>query len=298
MLHTRPMEYFKDNLSNKLRNSIGKPVISSRLKRMESILNKLDREPNMDLSRMTDIAGVRIILSNINDLTLYLKNSNLKNLFRKDGFIFQSKKNYIDEPKLDGYRSIHLYYINNKYNCNLELQIRTKLQHEWATIVEILGSIMKVPLKSGQGDQKYKLFLNLCSALYCYEENTSLPKNLEEFSLNEIYKKLKELHKELNIIEKLKSIVILKNYENKKSYYYVLLLDLAENKSKVFNFDKTRSHKAYETYLYFERKYKMNPEKDVVLVSANSIKSLEIAYPNYFFDTQSFIQRLESVLEK
>ena len=40
-------------------------ILSGRLKRNKSIIRKLIREPNMDLSRMSDIAGLRIIVKDI-----------------------------------------------------------------------------------------------------------------------------------------------------------------------------------------------------------------------------------------
>lgn len=51
---------------------------------------------------------------------------------------------YISTPKESGYRSLHLKYKNkNKYRpdydgLQIEIQLRTKLQHIWATAVETM----------------------------------------------------------------------------------------------------------------------------------------------------------------
>ena len=48
-------------------------ILSGRLKRVKSIVRKLVREPTMDLSRMSDIIGLRIIVENLNDQKSILK---------------------------------------------------------------------------------------------------------------------------------------------------------------------------------------------------------------------------------
>ncbi|WP_457767666.1 RelA/SpoT domain-containing protein [Cyanobium sp. ULC082] len=61
--------------------------------------------------------------------------------------------NYQAEPKPSGYRGIHLIY---RYRSNksetyngllLEVQIRSPLQHAWATAVETVGTFLKQSLK-------------------------------------------------------------------------------------------------------------------------------------------------------
>ena len=129
-------------INNKKRNSI---IISQRLKRLPSIIGKLKRFPELRLGRMQDLAGARIILPGIKDtkeVASYLKNKVYKQK-DKNNFLFIREKNYILEPKEDGYRSIHqIFKYQGKKETKLEgyqieLQIRTKLQHQWATSVEI-----------------------------------------------------------------------------------------------------------------------------------------------------------------
>jgi hypothetical protein len=45
-----------------------------------------------------------------------------------------------------------------------------------------------------------------------------------------------------------------------------------------------------------ESEFKSDPNKDVVLVSIDSISALKKAYPNYFADTVDFIATLHEVL--
>ena len=43
-------------------------LVAQRLKRMPTIIDKLDRHPNMKLSTMQDIGGVRAVLPNVKDV--------------------------------------------------------------------------------------------------------------------------------------------------------------------------------------------------------------------------------------
>ena len=108
----------------------------------------------MELARMQDIGGLRAIVRSVavvKTLELAYKNSRFKHT---PG----SSKNYLDSPKPDGYRGVHLIYryqnpIATEYNgLSLELQLRTHLQHAWATAVETMGTFLGQALKSGQGE--------------------------------------------------------------------------------------------------------------------------------------------------
>lgn len=94
----------------------------------------------MKLGRMQDIGSLRAIVDsvpNVRKLEEGYRNSHFKH-------ILTSSKNYIDKPKKDGHRSIHLIYkYANKSvpiydGISLELQLRTRLQHAWATAVETM----------------------------------------------------------------------------------------------------------------------------------------------------------------
>ena len=96
------IEFGKDKEKNRL--------IAKRLKRMPTILDKLQRYEDTQLSRMQDIGGIRVILNNIDEVNklaiIYNKSTTS---FKKVGY-----KNYILNPKDSGYRGIHIIY---QYIC-------------------------------------------------------------------------------------------------------------------------------------------------------------------------------------
>jgi hypothetical protein len=69
-------------------------------------------------------------------------------------------------PQKSGYRGIHLVYRYNgrktEYNgLKIEIQIRTVIQHAWATAVETVGMFTQQALKSSQGEQDWLRYFAL-----------------------------------------------------------------------------------------------------------------------------------------
>lgn len=118
----------------------------------------------MQLYKMQDLGGCRVIVDTIDQvytsLTQY-KTSNIRHILKRE-------YDYIKNPKPSGYRSYHMVYKfhsdkKDTYNKNIliEIQFRTKLQHIWATAVEMIGIYTKSNLKSSQGDNNILRFLRL-----------------------------------------------------------------------------------------------------------------------------------------
>ena len=108
-LHSQPLNKVRALIKIRL-NRLGfkKLIIGQRLKRMPSIIEKLNRFGGIELSRMQDIGGLRIVVPTIDDIKkvhdrLLRKNSTLS---------LSNEKDYIntDGPKDDGYRSVHMIF--------------------------------------------------------------------------------------------------------------------------------------------------------------------------------------------
>lgn len=113
-------------------------IVSGRVKTVPSILEKANRLgiKYVDISNLLyDIAGVRIICKYLEDV--YKVYELLKS--RKDVEIFMVK-DYIENPKPSGYRSLHILAkyraetIDGAIPINIEFQIRTHAMHLWASI--------------------------------------------------------------------------------------------------------------------------------------------------------------------
>jgi|GEM_PF-6347780 len=126
-------EKIKKRTLNKKKNRVY--YTAQRLKRRESIIKKLRRESTTQLTTIQDIAGFRIICPNLKELN-HLKEI-LEAKKEVNGLILKRTVDYIyDKQKPSGYKSIHLIYSHELANGTellLEVQIRTELQHIWAT---------------------------------------------------------------------------------------------------------------------------------------------------------------------
>ena len=114
--------------------------IKSRVKSLNSIIKKLgDMGVPISISsakkNLHDIAGVRVICRYVDDI---YRIANL--LLAQDDISLIMEKNYIENPKPNGYRSLHIvvdvpvYMTMGKLYTTVEIQIRTVAMDFWATL--------------------------------------------------------------------------------------------------------------------------------------------------------------------
>ena len=210
--------------------------------------------------------------------------------------------NYIATPKPDGYRSYHLVYSyfsekNPKYNgLFIEIQIRTHIQHLWATAVEVMDTFTGDPLKIGQGDPKNReFFVRASKLLEIYEQNNL---SVDAVKLSQAALDFYNYDSDCQILNKLRSIKEAARYvrdvETLDQGYYLLRLDRENNELIINTFKKKELEQATEQYNMAEKN--RSPSEDVVLVSTSSFNMLKQAYPNYFSDISEFISLLESFI--
>lgn len=110
-------------------SGLSNPVCVSRMKRTETIIDKLNRhkDKHLQLQKFDDIGGCRIIVDNIEDVYKVLGNLSKYDMHKKPS-------DYIKNPKKWGYRCIHVHHRFNSDgfcydNLRIETQIRTTFQH-------------------------------------------------------------------------------------------------------------------------------------------------------------------------
>ena len=259
----------------------------------------------MSASRMQDIGGIRIILDSISDV--YAVHIAITNSKTKHEFIVPPK-DYIKEPKKDGYRSLHQVFIyhNEKHleydGMRIEVQLRTKLQHSWATAVETLGAINNASYKTGEGGEEEKRFFKLASALLALKEGQNVAAEFIDTPKQELIKELMTLDKKLNIISSISGISVssekISKYIAKGCKYFVLELTITEgNKGQL---TLTSFHLEDDARLFYKAKEDATRSlgnKSVLMITSENIKNIKKAYPNYFLDTQYFVKELRKIIE-
>lgn len=109
--HIFPLRSFRRTLYSRARHVDTRAIVAQRLKRLSSIEAKLKRFREMKLTQMQDIGGCRAVVQNmprLDELVKLYKQSRSKNPNTRHEFV--SEKQYVECPKSDGYRSVHLVY--------------------------------------------------------------------------------------------------------------------------------------------------------------------------------------------
>lgn len=79
----------------------------------------------------------------------------------------------------------------------------------------------------------------------------------------------------------------------KDSQYFLLSLDAVAESLSITGYNRSEFTKASEDYANLEQKIRETTGRDAVLVSVDSIHTLQRAYPNYFADTSMFLDILD-----
>ena len=293
--HAYPLQVICSNL----RRTNSNAIVVQRLKRLESILGKIKRFPEMQLYKMQDLGGCRVILNNIEQVYASVeryKKSRIRHILKRE-------YDYIKNPKSSGNRSYHMVYQfhsdkKDTYNKNMliEIQFRTKLQHIWATAVEMMGIYTNTNLKSSQGNDDILRFFTLISSVFAIKEGCPVCPNTSD-DIVILKKEIQTLDRQYKIISTLQGLNVAINYDetkikrNKKGYY-ILTLDYAKKILNIKFFQPSQTELATRVYGEIEKKENIN----VVLVSANSFTTLRAAYPNYFVDIAEFINIAKTLI--
>lgn len=295
--HAYPLQVIASNLRRKTK---GRDIIVvQRLKRLDSIVAKLKRQPWLSLYDMQDLSGCRVIVPTIDDVYGVAKEYQTSRIKHK----FHHTDDYINSPKASGYRGVHMVY---RYHSNknvdyegmfVEIQFRTKLQHMWSTAVETMGLYTGTNLKAGDGDPQVLRFFSLVSSVFALEEGYATVPNTPT-TREELVREIKDVCLHENILDKLTAIRAATHLivrEGNNAQYYILILNFDTHQLLIEEYEEKELELATAAYKAIE-----NQEENVnaVLVSAGSINDLKNAYPNYFTDIGQFVRRIAAILNE
>lgn len=301
--HAYVLNTFQSNLRNRSR---GRDIaVGTRLKRRVTIENKLRRFPEMQLARMHDIAGCRVIFPSISELLQFRASVHSARFNHKRRGVDEDKWNYIIHPKEDGYRGIHDVYEYDVLSDGgkpwngllIEIQYRTYAQHAWATAVEVAGLLTHNNPKFGQGSAELIEFFGLASELIarCFESMTS---GFPTVPGSRLKAQLQELERETRILQLFRRVntkVVTIDFRKNNVLIFPFVRSAEENESdlQILTFDNV--FRAISRYNALEKEHE--GKADVVLVRADSFENMRVTFRNYFADTTEFVGLIDKALQ-
>jgi len=304
--HNRPLEMARQALASRAKLVNPNHTIGMRLKREESIRDKLIREPTMKLSKMQDIGGCRVILRSMEEV------NNLVALYAKDSGV--SVTDYIAKPRVSGYRGKHIIWRfegesekDTDYKpMRIEIQVRTELQHSWATAVEVCSTFTDQNLKSDHphvSDDRWVRFFALMGSVMAMGEGGGFVKDTPTEKAK-LLGELRGLSTALHVNEMMKrwntaTEIINAAANDPKAHHFLIELQAFDHfraRVNVTAYGRGRETQAAEDRVQLERDSRAKVGFQVALVAVQSVGTLKAVYPNYFSDTQRFLKELDIAL--
>nr|WP_255626403.1 RelA/SpoT domain-containing protein [Phyllobacterium sp. KW56] len=298
--HVYPMRSVRGSVVQRMRQGHIGGFTAARPKRMSSIRNKL-RRYSVNLEQINDIAGCRAVLDDIDGVRQLIA------ACREIPHELKKEYPYIDEPKDDGYRSHHMVFSFSGgtqrsafSGRRIELQIRTRLQHSWATAVEAVGLYRNEDMKAGQGNRDWLRLFQLVSLEFAFTEGchpiTELPSRDHRIA-------------EIRVLNgKLGAIKFLDDLKNATSYFsnfvhgedrpnfYLIKYDNTDHSVRVEGYSSPLASSA-SLGAVEQRVETGNDNINAVLVEVSKIDRLVEAYPNYFGDVTLFTKNLRAICD-
>ncbi len=286
--HQVPMRHIRMSLASQIRTRGVEGLAVSRLKRMASIRPKLRRHP-ISLYDLQDLGGCRAILPSIDDVRALSEAMEARSRHE-----LRRSNDYIAAPKDDGYRSVHQIYqyrgtgefaALGERKMLIEVQLRTRLQHAWATAVETVDAMTGEGLKLGRGDERWRRFFALASGEIADAEAAPAVRAVSE-DRRARREELRAIDDELQAIASLDqlraAVHAVTGIVRPSSTAFIVTLDAEARAVSVNSIGPGQSPERYRTA---ERSQRTNS----VLVELDQAEDLRAAYPNYYLDAGDFI---------
>lgn len=277
-------------------------TVGQRLKRRNTIIDKLKREPSMPLHAMHDIAGCRIIFETQEDL--YKVRNSLRNArFKHTRVNDIDRYDYIKSPKYTGYRGVHDVYeycvlkepSSNWNGLKIELQFRTRVQHAWATAVEVADLLTSSRIKFNDAAGRYIDYFRLASEILARTQEHQIS-CLPQMTNADLFNFFNEIERETGLLRSLESLRETqgKGIPFRRNTLLIFRFDTEEGQEKleVQTFDTVA--RAIEAYDTLEKQ--LGQSADIVFVRGENEESIRDAFRNYFSDARAFVDLMKSSL--
>ena len=264
-------------------------ICTCRVKRIESLISKILRLPEMAINRAEDIAGCRCIVHNEKQVYQIHEKLCKNNLIE----IRSGGHDYIANPKPGGYRSLHVIISLKDDRRRIEIQIRTVEQHNWSTLVEITDLLYGSQIKEYNGTKAPDL----------YKFHQLLSKRDTDLSYEDKHQ-IADTAIKYNYLERVGTIfqnnyVEVRQKWNKsklqKHHFFLISADSSGN-TDFAGFSNYEDAEA----AYFSKYLTNNDKRNIVLAHLDraTFSKISMAYSNYILAYNAIIIRILTLLSE
>lgn len=305
--HLWPLHCLTNDLVSRLERLNMHAIVAMRLKRLFRIEAKLQFHEGMSVSRMHDIAGIRIIVPSMPDVHALVEDIN-----SNPPACAEVKKpyDYIGAPKENGYRSIHLALRHKEAGsaCDgllLELQIRTEAEHAWASSVEVNGITSGQHIKYDEGQPEWSRFFQLGAELLARSEATASLAEFDGADRRELVEELCAIEQRLNAFEVMLShrvrnhrdLPTMKHRSNEIGACFLFEFGTDPQDLTISDFRADQQQEAILRYASAEQRLAFEVgHLAPILVSVSSIDKLQVAYQTFYLDCSPYVELIRGLI--
>lgn len=312
--HGYVINTFQIFFKRRIEKYVGNIEFAQRLKRRSTVIDKITRQhpdgrPLMsDVTSMQDFAGCRLIFETLEDLTRfrdYVHSSksmeHVVHKLRHD----PSKYNYIHHPKASGYRGIHDVYAHFPrahrrgskesepwHGLLVEVQYRTRVQHAWATALEISDIVDGQKTKFDLDDTDRVKFFSLASEILA-RFHEGIANALVELETEELCDQFIKLEKKLGILQRLHALKVAGGFDKIKRHNVLNVYREPEGSLGLEILTFSSPTDAIEKASELESN---SDSLNAVYVRADNPSQVRSAYRNYFNDPVDFVRLVNEAL--
>jgi ppGpp synthetase/RelA/SpoT-type nucleotidyltranferase len=281
---------------------------AQRLKRRSTVIDKITRRhpdgrPLMsDVTSMQDFAGCRLIFDTLEDLTRfrdYVHSSKSMEHVIHELKHDPSKYDYINHPKASGYRGIHDVYAHYPrahrrgskesepwHGLLVEVQYRTRVQHAWATALEISDIVDGQKTKFDLDDTDRVKFFALASEILArYHED--IANSMVDRETEDLCVEFAEHEKQLGILQRLHALKASGGFDKIKRHN---VLNVFKDQDGALNLEILTFSSPADA-IEKASELENNPASlNAVYVRADNPSQVRSAYRNYFNDPVDFVR--------
>lgn len=287
--HLQPLTSTTIALQNWFRTDNASYIIVQRLKRKPQILRKLKRL-NTRLTQLQDIGGLRVIVDQNSDVDKLIEYITSK-LKQQTSIAIKRIVDYREKGRDDsGYRAAHI--IMERDGVFLELQIRSRIQHYWAELIERTSVIYGYVIKELEGDKRVINYFKDLSNLFYLIETGQQPDSNQKIDIER-----SRIEAE-TVINESDTKNILSGYINEGIVKTLVDKEKRTGESNfnnwvfIFNWNQgifvdwtnvsLNPDEAIKSYVEYENKYPAEKGFEVVLVGTSSVANVRETHSHYF----------------